>query len=303
MSPGPLVTVVIPCFNHGRYLDEAVGSVLAQTLDAVEIVVVDDGSTDPFTRDLLAGYSRPKTRVIRQRNQGLAASRNHGIRESSAPYICCLDADDRIRPTYLARTVEVLERDPAVGIAATYAHGFGDRELDWDCGPCRIPEMLFGNTVVCSSLFRREGWERAGGYREHLTIAEDWDFWLSLFQLGYTGEVVPEVLFEWRIRDDSMWHSDSQDPVLMGRINREIWEAHAPLYIAHLGEVAELVGADHAATRAAIARGEELERALAERERSQPGVTDPPGLPVTVRPLRRLLNYARRRRPSAPETR
>ena len=173
MSQQPLVTVVIPCFNHGQYLDEAVGSVLAQTLDDVEIVVVDDGSTDPLTCELLADYSRPKTRVMRQRNQGLGASRNNGIRATSAPYICCLDADDRIRPRYLERTVEILDQRPDVGIAATHVQGFGARELVWETGPCRLPEMLFGNTIVPSSLFRREGWERAGGYREDLEVAEE----------------------------------------------------------------------------------------------------------------------------------
>jgi glycosyltransferase involved in cell wall biosynthesis len=288
MANQPAVAVVIPCWNHGRYLDEAVGSVLAQTLDDVEIVVVDDGSTDPFTRELLADYARPKTRVIRQRNQGLGASRNNGIRESSARYICCLDADDRIRPRYLERTAEVLDRRPEVGIAATYAQGFGDREVAWDCGPCRIPEMLFGNKIVCSSLFRREGWEKVGGYREDLEVAEDWDFWLSLLELGYLGEVVPEILFEWRIREDSMWHSDAQDPALMGRINRAIWEAHAPLYTAHLGEVAELIGADHAVARATLDRCEQLERALLETNRG---------------PLHRLLRRGKRREHSATQTR
>jgi glycosyltransferase involved in cell wall biosynthesis len=267
MSTKPVVAVVVPCFNHGRYLDDAVGSVLAQTLDDIEIVVVDDGSTDTFTTDLLARYERPKTRVIRQRNQGLGAARNNGIRETSAPFVCCLDADDRIRPRYLERTVEILDQRPEVGIAATHVQGFGARELVWQCGPCRLPEMLFGNKIVCSSLFRREGWEKAGGYREDLEVAEDWDFWLSLLQLGYLGEVVPEVLFEWRIREDSMWHSDAQDPALMGRINRAVWEGHAPLYIAHLGDVAELVGADHAVSRAAIARSAQLERAHLEDNR------------------------------------
>lgn len=266
MSTKPVVSVVIPCFNHGRYLDEAVGSVLAQTLGDFEIVVVDDGSTDAFTSEMLATYERPKTRVIRQRNQGLGAARNNGIRETSAPFVCCLDADDRIRPRYLERTVEILDRRAEVGIAATHAHGFGARELLWQCGPCRIPEMLFGNKIVCSSLFRREGWEKVGGYREDLEVAEDWDFWLSLLQLGYLGEVVPEALFEWRIRDDSMWHSDAHDPGLMGRINRAVWEGHAPLYIAHLGDVAELVGADHAVSRAAIARSEQRERAQMESD-------------------------------------
>src|SRR5437879_507126 len=96
----PVVSVIIPCFNQGATLDEAVASVLNQTFTDFEIVIVNDGSTDPFTSELLANYHRPRTRVITTANGGLAAARNTAIRNSRGKYILPLDADDRIAPEY-----------------------------------------------------------------------------------------------------------------------------------------------------------------------------------------------------------
>lgn len=261
MSLTPAVAVVVTCHNLGSYLDEAVRSVLGQTLEDIEIIVVDDGSTDPLTTELLGRYSRPKTRVLRQENRGLAAARNTGIAETTAPYICCLDADDRVRPPYLARAVELFEQQPDVGIVAAHVQLFGAREVVWHCGPCRLPEMLLANKIQSASLFRREAWQRTDGYRTGIPPAlQDWDFWLSLLELGFKGEVIPEVLVEWRVREDSMWHSGAHDPAVMGPMNRAIWEAHASTYIANLGPLAELVGADHAIARATADKLERLER-------------------------------------------
>src|SRR6185503_6687682 len=90
----PALSVVIPCYNLGRYLHEAVESVLQQSYQEFEIIIVDDGSTDDFTCWLLQNFDRPKTRVFRQENAGLAATRNRGILKASGDYICCLDPDD-----------------------------------------------------------------------------------------------------------------------------------------------------------------------------------------------------------------
>src|SRR5436189_1310286 len=90
----PAVSVIIPCYNLGQYLDEAVESVLAQTYQDFEIVIVDDGSTDSTTRALLADYHRPGTRVIHAAHAGVSAARNLAIAHSTGAYLCALDADD-----------------------------------------------------------------------------------------------------------------------------------------------------------------------------------------------------------------
>ena len=95
------VSVIIPCYNQGAYLNEAVESILAQSYRDFEIIVVNDGSTDEETNRLLSGYDRQQTRVLHTENQGLSSARNNGIREAQGEYILPLDADDRIDPTYL----------------------------------------------------------------------------------------------------------------------------------------------------------------------------------------------------------
>src|SRR5262245_35333532 len=119
-SAAPRVSVVVPCFDLGRYLDEAIDSVLAQTFHDLEIVVVDDGSTDPFTCELLDRYDRPKTQLLRQSNRGPAAARNAGIRATTGHYVCCLDADDRLLPTYLEKAIQVLQQAPDVGFVSCH---------------------------------------------------------------------------------------------------------------------------------------------------------------------------------------
>src|SRR5437867_2880272 len=148
----PKVSVIVPCYNLGRYLDEAVDSVLAQSFQDFEIVVVDDGSTDPETQALLAGYCRPKTRVVRLAHGGLAAARNAGIAESAGEYLCALDADDRLRPTFLKKTVDVLDRDPSITFVSTWLRNFEDEKWDWTPERWDFPALLCEDTVLTAAL-------------------------------------------------------------------------------------------------------------------------------------------------------
>src|SRR4051794_26269539 len=105
----PRVSVVIPCHNLGQYLAEAVDSALAQTLVDLEVIVVDDGSTDEVSRDLLATFRRERTTVYRTEHRGLPAARNYGIARGTSEFVCALDADDRLRPTFLEQTIAELD--------------------------------------------------------------------------------------------------------------------------------------------------------------------------------------------------
>ena len=112
----PKVSVIIPCYNLGEYIDEAVESVINQTYQDLEIIIVNDGSTDELTNHLLSGYTRPKTRVLITPHQGVAAARNTGIKESQGEYILPLDADDKIGIGYVDEAVKILDSDSSVGI-------------------------------------------------------------------------------------------------------------------------------------------------------------------------------------------
>jgi glycosyltransferase involved in cell wall biosynthesis len=234
MPDPPAIGVVIPCFNQGRYLDEAVDSVFAQTRGDFEIFVVDDGSTDPETRRLLAGYERPRTRVVRTENRGLPAARNAGIRLAENPYICCLDADDRLAPTWFEKALEVLEEDPSVSFVSHWLSTFGDQEWDWTPERCDLAALLDMNTVNGAAVVRRRDLQAVGLFDESWRDGcEDWDLWLTLVERGCRGVILPEVLFHYRRRPGSM-SREMNRPARQLDLFRRLIEKHAASYRTHL---------------------------------------------------------------------
>jgi len=199
----PRVSIIITCYNLGAYLEEALTSALNQTYTDFEVILVDDGSTDPATIALLDRLpAHPSLRVLRTANQGVARARNCGITAASGDYILPLDADDRILQGYLAHTVPVLDQRPEVGFVGCHYRTFGEREVECRPDCYEMPCLLIENTVPIASLFRRTCWEQIGGYSPDIPI-EDWDLWLSILECGYLGVVIPEVFFEYRVRANS----------------------------------------------------------------------------------------------------
>ncbi len=208
----PKVSVVIPCYNHGKYLGEAVDSVLNQTFADFEIVIVDDGSDDPETKNLLAQLDRPKTKVIHTENAGLASARNNGIRASAGEYILPLDADDKIGKEYLEEAVPILDRNAGIGVVYCQAAYFGERDGLVDLPVFSMERILKKNIIFCSALFRKKHWEQVGGYNENMVYGlEDWDFWLSLLEMGLKVHRIPKTLFFYRIRKASMLSTISEE--------------------------------------------------------------------------------------------
>ena len=225
----PTVSVVIPCYNQGHFLDEAVDSVLNQTWQDFEIIVVNDGSTDSLTSQLLADYNKEKTTVLHTANQGLAAARNNGIRLAKGKYILPLDADDRIGPAYLEKAVHLLDRNPGIGICYCKARLFGAVETEWNLPEYSLSEMLQDNLIFCTALFRRSDWEMVGGYDPGMVYGwEDYDFWLSLIEQGRQVQQIPEYLFFYRVASDSMVRSKERwQKVAMFK---RIFERHQSLF-------------------------------------------------------------------------
>ena len=224
-----IVSIIIPCYNQGQFIDKAVDSVLQQTLTDIEIIIVNDGSTDRETNDKLAAYNRPKTRVITTENQGLAAARNSGIREAKGKYILPLDADDRIGPTYLEIAAKLLGSRPDLGIVYCRAWLFGADEAEWLLPEFSLKEMLLENLIFCTAVFRREDWEKVGGYDPKMVHGwEDYDFWLALLEMGREVYRIPRILFYYRVTENSMVRSSSRMQKLDTFV--KIFHKHEPLF-------------------------------------------------------------------------
>jgi glycosyltransferase involved in cell wall biosynthesis/peptidoglycan/xylan/chitin deacetylase (PgdA/CDA1 family)/SAM-dependent methyltransferase len=240
----PTVSVVIPCYNLGAYVNEAVQSVLDQTYQDFEILLIDDGSTDPITRHLFASYRRPRTRILRTENQGLARTRNLGIREAAGRYVSFLDADDLLEPTFLERTVAVLESEPSLAFASCWLEGFGQSQFLWTPSTCDFPHLLAEDTVCTAALTRKDALVSVGGFDAAMPLPgyEDWDLAIGLVERGLRGRIVPEVLFRYRIRPGSMTGSCTA-PENHARLLRYIVEKHPEAYEQHLAGVLEVIEA------------------------------------------------------------
>lgn len=193
------VSIVIPCFNAGDLLSEAVESALAQTYADVEVIIVDDGSTDARTQEILATATWPRTRIIRQDNAGPAAARNVAIAAASGEFILPLDADDRIAPSYVEKAVAAMVANPEVGIVYCKAMKFGAENGPWLLPPYTLRELVIDNVIFVTSLFRKADWEAVGGFRESLRHGvEDYEFWIRIVGLGRRVVQLDEYLFFYR---------------------------------------------------------------------------------------------------------
>lgn len=198
------VSIVIPCYNSGAHLEEAVTSALAQTWPDVEVVIVDDGSTDPATIHLLQTACWPRTRISHQANAGPSAARNRAIYEARGDYILPLDADDTIEPEYVAKAVAVLDTRPEVGVVYCKARKFGAETGVWMLPDYSLRELVIDNVIFVTAMYRKSDWMSIGGYNESLRHGvEDYEFWVKMVHQGCEVVQLDEQLFNYRIQKKS----------------------------------------------------------------------------------------------------
>jgi len=223
----PSISIVIPCYNHGAFIQEAIRSVEQFPDRSVyELIIINDGSTDGQTREVLKGLQQSGYRVIDQENQGLARARNHGIELSQTEVILPLDADNRLRPRYISLGLEVLARRPEVGIVYGDAWRFGEEDRLWQTGPFDLRRLLAMNYIDACVVMRKEVWRQVGGYDPAVSAIADWDINLSAYEKGWKFHYLQEVLFDYRVGKSSMIHTYNREKEQVEYIARK----HGPLY-------------------------------------------------------------------------
>jgi glycosyltransferase involved in cell wall biosynthesis len=223
------VSVLLPVRNAERFLREAVDSVLGQTLADLELVVVDDGSTDG-TAAILASYDDPRLRVLSSPGDGLVCALNHGLEHGRAPYVARMDADDVSLPQRLERQVDLLEREPRLGLVATWVSVIdaAGRELREHVLPERHGDLarrlLLRNPFQHGSVvLRRSVLDRVGPYRGDYGHNEDYDLWRRLARVAELG-CVPETLYRYRVHGEAVTQQDRGDRVeRRERLRDELW--------------------------------------------------------------------------------
>jgi glycosyltransferase involved in cell wall biosynthesis len=200
------ISIVIPCFNAGAYLREAVASALAAGRDDVEIIVVDDGSTDSATAKVIEALTGNNLVVLRQENRGLAGARNAAIIRARGEYILPLDADNRIRPSYVTESVAILDASPKVGVVYSDQQRFGLQSRRVRVGKFDLDRLLVSNYIDACAAYRRLIWEQHGGYDPKMPAMgwEDWDLWIGTACRGWEFKYLAEAHFEYRVSSNSM---------------------------------------------------------------------------------------------------
>lgn len=231
----PKVSVVIPCFNQAPYLKEAVSSVIRQSYQNWEIIIVNDGSTDN-SEDIAKECAATDSRIvyISQPNQGASTARNTGIKASKGKYILPLDGDDTIETDYLTKAVEYLEAHPECACFYCHANMFGSINQPWDVKYIDYKHLLTCNAIFCSSVYRRTDFDIIGGYDETFIHGyEDWEFYIRLLANG--GEVYQDDtrMFNYRKKGIHEHSLDSISHKYEESILNTIYKKHIDLYIKH----------------------------------------------------------------------
>lgn len=229
--------VVIPCYNDGVYLAEAIASLGADRAGGQGVIIVNDGSDDPITLEVLAGLVAEGFRVIDTPNRGLAAARNAGWRAGSAPFVLFLDSDNRIEPAFIPDALEVLEAHPDVAVVFGDKQEFGLRQGVVVQQVPSLLEELVGNRIDACAVVRRSVLVKEDGFDEAMREGyEDWEFWLRLMVKGQRMHRIPRVTFHYRVREGSLLGRTADERV-RARIVRHLVNRHRDIYLHHAPEV------------------------------------------------------------------
>lgn len=203
MSTKPDISIIIPCYNHGAYLNECINSIHFPKLN-IEIIIVDDGSKDVETISILNELKKnEKLLIISRSNRGASSARNEGVQYAQSDFILTIDSDDILDSSYFEKAFEILKNNDSIDIIFGDREHFGDEtkiwKTQWD-----QRQQLYVNQISVTAIYRKSVWEVNKGYDESMKKGyEDWEFWVNAVSNGFKFKHLPGISFHYRIKQRS----------------------------------------------------------------------------------------------------
>ncbi len=207
------ISIIIPCYNQAHFLNDAVNSLLNQTVDSYEIIIVNDGSTDDteiIANNIIANNPTKLIKLINQKNGGVAAARNAGIQSARYNWLMLLDSDDMVSSTLLYEANKIIQLQPDTDVIYAHMQEFGNANGTW------IPQMYSDETILKTNLipycaiFKKNLWKVANGYNNVLGKVmqlEDWDFWIRVSKYHPKVVAINKLMFFYRVHGNNIYHS------------------------------------------------------------------------------------------------
>jgi hypothetical protein len=240
MEIKPLISIIIPCYNDAKYIEQSVNSALNQTYSNKEVIVVDDGS-NAATKAVLKRLAPQIAKLITQENKGQSTARNVGVKEAKGDYILVLDSDDYFESTFCEKAIEVFESRKDVKLISSFVNKLNDGKIIdiFKSQGGNISQFLSNNQATGGCAFLKSDFEKINGYDELMKKGfEDWEFYIRLLKDGGSSYVIPEPLFNYRLRNDSTTSKANKIKYeLLQYIylkHQDLYKANYDLFITHL---------------------------------------------------------------------
>ena len=199
------ISVIIPIYNQGKYLEDCILSLKKQSFQNFEIIIVNDGSTDVLTLELLNGFTKDtQIKIFNTKNNGVCSARNFGFQNATGKYLLFLDADDKISTDFLFKSSSLLETDETIKVVSPTVELFGFKSGHYDLGKFNYQTLLARNLLVVSCLIRSKDFENSRKFNLDFKLGfEDWDFWISFLDENDKVIIIPEIILYYRIKKGS----------------------------------------------------------------------------------------------------
>lgn len=230
-----LVSVIMPCYNDGEYIRESIETVRKQTYPSIELIIIDDGSDDIQTRQIIEEIEMEGfATVLHIEHKGLSVARNTGIQAANGEYLYNLDSDDLIEPQLIEEAVKIMDESDRIGIVYSRGDCFGAYNGSWDLPEYSEEAILVDNMIPATALYRKADWKQAGGYKTSMKYGlEDYDFWLSIIELGREVVRIPNVYLHYRIKSNSVTSRLLANLDWLKESFHQIYNQHPALYEKH----------------------------------------------------------------------